>query len=120
MLWSLFSSPLYRGDIVVGNPDLSKVNWVRNQENWVSDNLNILDEPSFSAIKAQLNALTYEFFHGIMKVNSKTEIFITESWLNKTEPGQYHHRHWHPNSVLSGVLYIDTDGTSGKTVFVNS
>jgi uncharacterized protein (TIGR02466 family) len=120
MLWSLFSKPLYRGDISVGTPDLSKVKWVPNQENWVSDNMQILNEPEFQSIGAQLFALTHEFFHGIMKVDRGTEIYITESWLNKTEKGQMHHRHWHPNSVLSGVLYIDTDGTTGKTVFINS
>ena len=31
---------------------------------------------------------------------------ITQSWLNKTKPGEYHHSHSHPNSYLSGVLYI--------------
>ncbi len=31
---------------------------------------------------------------------------ITQSWLNKTKPGESHHMHYHPNSYLSGVLYI--------------
>tara|TARA_Y100000310_G_C20374526_1_gene665099 strand:+ start:200 stop:733 length:534 start_codon:yes stop_codon:yes gene_type:complete len=31
---------------------------------------------------------------------------ITQSWLNKTKPGEKHHQHSHPNSYLSGVLYI--------------
>ena len=31
---------------------------------------------------------------------------ITESWLNKTNPGEHHHTHFHGNSYLSGVLYI--------------
>jgi uncharacterized protein (TIGR02466 family) len=31
---------------------------------------------------------------------------ITQSWLNKTKPGEYHHPHYHGNSYLSGVLYI--------------
>ena len=31
---------------------------------------------------------------------------ITQSWLNKTEPQEGHHPHHHPNSYLSGVLYI--------------
>ena len=31
---------------------------------------------------------------------------ITQSWLNKTKPGEYHHKHHHPNSYLSAVLYI--------------
>ena len=31
---------------------------------------------------------------------------ITQSWLNKTKPNEHHHVHHHPNSYLSGVLYI--------------
>jgi uncharacterized protein (TIGR02466 family) len=31
---------------------------------------------------------------------------ITQSWLNKTKPGESHHPHTHANSYLSGVLYF--------------
>ena len=31
---------------------------------------------------------------------------ITQSWLNKTKPGESHHLHHHTNSYLSAVLYI--------------
>jgi len=31
---------------------------------------------------------------------------ITQSWLSITKPGEYHNPHHHPNSCLSGVLYI--------------
>ena len=31
---------------------------------------------------------------------------ITQSWLNKNKPQEYHHMHNHPNSYISGVLYI--------------
>jgi len=31
---------------------------------------------------------------------------ITQSWLNKTKPGESHHLHHHSNSYLSAVLYI--------------
>jgi uncharacterized protein (TIGR02466 family) len=33
---------------------------------------------------------------------------ITQSWLNLTESGQFHHLHSHPNSVISGVYYVQT------------
>ena len=31
---------------------------------------------------------------------------ITQSWLNNTKPSEHHPSHLHPNSYLSGVLYI--------------
>jgi len=36
------------------------------------------------------------------------ELRITQSWLNKSMKGEWHHLHRHPNSILSGVLYIET------------
>ena len=36
------------------------------------------------------------------------DLRITQSWLNVTEKGQFHHVHSHSNSVISGVYYIKT------------
>ena len=38
----------------------------------------------------------------------KLEFYITESWLNVTKPGEFHHLHHHPNSIISGVFYVNT------------
>ena len=32
---------------------------------------------------------------------------ITQSWANMTEAGHFHHEHSHPNSIMSGVIYVD-------------
>ena len=43
-------------------------------------------------------------------INPKQELdfYITQSWLNITKPGGFHHVHNHSNSILSGVFYIST------------
>lgn len=46
-----------------------------------------------------------DFTKNIYKINNPS-FFITQSWLNLTLRGQYHHVHHHPNSMFSGVLYI--------------
>lgn len=38
----------------------------------------------------------------------------TQSWLNVNPPGTSHHKHTHSNSILSGVLYLQTNEDSGK------
>jgi len=45
-------------------------------------------------------------------INPKEELdfYITQSWLNITKPGEYHHKHTHQNSIISGVFYISTEG----------
>ena len=44
-------------------------------------------------------------------INPKEELdfYITQSWLNITKPGEYHHDHSHQNSIISGVFYISTE-----------
>ena len=38
---------------------------------------------------------------------------ITQSWINRSDIGQGHHKHIHPLSILSGILYLSKD-TSTK------
>jgi uncharacterized protein (TIGR02466 family) len=47
------------------------------------------------------------------------EAYITQSWLNYTKPGQFHHKHSHANSFLSGVLYVNADPEKDKIFFFN-
>ena len=44
----------------------------------------------------------------VIKPKDKIDCYITQSWLNITKPGEYHHVHHHPNSIVSGVFYIAT------------
>jgi hypothetical protein len=42
---------------------------------------------------------------------------LTQSWLNYTKPGQFHHKHAHPNSFISGVLYMKAARQRDKIYF---
>ena len=46
------------------------------------------------------------------------ELYITQAWLNITKPGEAHHIHAHPNSIISGVFYIETE-EDDKITFVD-
>jgi uncharacterized protein (TIGR02466 family) len=116
----LFSKPLYTGYVDIGNIDLNNVNWIQNNFNWTSEDMNVLDKEEFKALREKIMFYVFDFFYGFMRVDLQTKIDITESWLNKTEKGQMHHRHWHPNSILSGVVFLATEGDTGKLRLVNS
>jgi uncharacterized protein (TIGR02466 family) len=116
----LFSKPLYTGYVDIGNIDLNNVNWIQNNFNWTSEDMNVLDKEEFKALREKIMFYVFDFFYGFMRVDLQTKIDITESWLNKTEKGQMHHRHWHPNSILSGVVFLSTDGETGKLRLINS
>jgi hypothetical protein len=34
------------------------------------------------------------------------DLAISQSWLNRSDVGELHHRHHHPLSILSGILYL--------------
>ena len=119
-LMLLFSSPVFQSDIDISNLDLGNTSWIRNHHNWISESQTVLDQPEFSKFKEDIVNAINEYFYGILKAQSYVDIFITESWLNKTVRGQSHHRHCHPNSIVSGIVYLGGDVDSGTTVFYNN
>ena len=50
-------------------------------------------------------------------INPKEELdfYITQSWLNISKPGEFHHNHSHSNSIISGVFYISTEESDNIT-----
>ena len=49
----------------------------------------------------------------IINPKEEIDIYITQSWINVTKPGGYHHLHSHKNSIISGVFYISTEEDDG-------
>jgi uncharacterized protein (TIGR02466 family) len=72
--------------------------------------LNLIDLESF-IIK---NVNEYMFNH--FGVIDPVEFYITRSWFVKSQNGGFGRRHNHPNSVLSGVLYLQSDSDSGNFI----
>ena len=66
----------------------------------------VLDTPEMRSIRAFTLEHVTQFRKKTISVNDQLEFYITQSWINYTQPGQSHHRHIHTNSLVSGVLYI--------------
>jgi uncharacterized protein (TIGR02466 family) len=80
----------------------------------------ILNQPAMAGIKSILDEYIKEYYTNIMCVNmNKVSPYITQSWINYTKSGEHHHRHAHPNSLVSGVLYIDSDKEKDKILLYN-
>jgi uncharacterized protein (TIGR02466 family) len=89
-----------------------------NMGNITSNNVYILDTPEFAGLKKDLLAVVQYYFDKVMMADPKrVQPYITQSWLNFTEKGQFHHKHQHPNSIISGVLYFDADIKNDKLHF---
>jgi uncharacterized protein (TIGR02466 family) len=93
---------------------------VNNAGNMTSADNYLLDKPGLENLKAfVLSAVQHYMDKVIVADKEKVTPYITQSWLNYTEAGQHHHKHAHPNSFLSGVLYIDADEKHDKIYFYN-
>ena len=79
-----------------------------NQGNTTSKNNYLLDK--LPRIKGFVNHCLDEYMTAIYAPKHEVKPYITQSWANYTKPGQFHHKHAHPNSFISGCVYIAAKG----------
>jgi uncharacterized protein (TIGR02466 family) len=70
------------------------------------------------------DAELYEWFNacireakGHLQIPKEVNLDITGCWANRTKKLQQHHRHTHPNSFMSGILYLSDSHRGGNTEF---
>jgi uncharacterized protein (TIGR02466 family) len=80
----------------------------KNSGNQIGTNTYVLDHPALKNLRDEIWTVCNNFFQDIYKPLPSVELYITQSWLNKTKQGEYHHTHTHGNSIISGSLYIQT------------
>jgi len=89
-----------------------------NEFNKTSTNSYVLEEEILSDLKQFCTDAVNDYFYKVYKPSEDVKLVITQSWVNYTNTNEAHHKHFHPNSVLSGVLYIQTQ-SDDKIVFYN-
>ena len=99
--------------------DKNKKDFNKNDGNITSNNNYILNEKPFANIKKELDLRVQDYFDKVISPANNITPYITQSWLNYTETNQYHHKHAHPNSLVSGVFYINCHEKHDKIKFFN-
>jgi uncharacterized protein (TIGR02466 family) len=79
-----------------------------SQRNMTSVDTDLFEKPELSRIAEFCNRSLKEYFQTIYAPKSDVSPYITHTWANFTHKGQSHHKHEHPNSVVSGVFYVQT------------
>jgi len=69
----------------------------------------VLDKPEMTDLKQLILQSCQNYFDNVLQAQKSCRPRITQSWVNWTEINKGHQEHHHPNSLLSGVLYIQTD-----------
>ena len=95
----------------------SKLDTYKNEGNLTSNDNCILNSKTFISLKKELDEIIKDYFNKVISPSNNIKPYITQSWLNYTEQTQYHHTHAHPNSLVSGVLYINADKDNDKIKF---
>ena len=121
---NLFPTPIYTTKIDRGFTK-QELQFVKEQKKHCSNNRGnintkdnyILNRKQFKNIKKFLDKHCKEYLDTVICPKNNIELYITQSWLNYTEANQYHHQHAHPNSVISGVFYFDSDIKNDKILF---
>jgi len=80
-----------------------------NEGNRTSLNHHVLENKTLENLKKDLNKKIIDYFNKVVCTSNSVTPYITQSWLNYTEANQFHHRHSHSNSYVSGVFYINAD-----------
>ena len=126
-IYSIFPTPIYLTSLnreftksELSFVDDTKSKTKENFGNIISKDSYILNQKKLSNIKEQLDLIIKDYFDKVISCSEKTKPYITQSWINYTEANQFHHRHNHPQSLVSGVLYINADKDNDKIKFFKS
>lgn len=78
----------------------------------------VLNNPALARLNSFIDSAIDKYADEVLGINNteRVKIHVTQSWLNFSPPKTYHHKHTHPNSYISGVMYIKTE-ESDKIMF---
>lgn len=88
-----------------------------NKGNSSSQNNYILNHKELLPLRQFIQKCLHDYF--MATINPKNDVYlkITQSWLNWTNPNQYHHKHSHSNSLISGCFYVNADKNKDRIFF---
>lgn len=105
---ALFADGIFRMDIggAISEEQISyikNVKMLRNQTNFISENLYLFEEPELKSIKDAVDEALDIYAREVMGISQ--QLYVTQSWslINDSDVGM--HGHSHSNSIISGSLY---------------
>ena len=117
--------PLFPYPLAVSDLDTSldvdfvkKLELTTNIKNLQSTDKDVLTHPELSVVKTFIESELDKYCTQVL-CTTTAKLYVTQSWVNVTHPGQAHHQHIHPNSFISGVIYFQVADTNDMIRFSN-
>lgn len=123
-MMNLFATPVYRGKLERAFTDKELAFFKQELGtpvpaigNFASNNKSVLTAAPMQSIREALQENLDNFFKIVFDTSNEVSLQITQSWLTLSRRGESHHPHTHPNSIVSGVLYINLAPEDGINFF---
>ena len=119
----VFRIPLYQSTLQTIDQD--SIDYIKKTEykrfpadnGYGSTDKFLLDKPALKNLKGLVMKHCEHFIHDVLDVRKDCKFEMTNSWSTKHIKGDESGAHNHANSMLSGVLYLQTDDDSGAILF---
>lgn len=102
---TVIATDTYAGEI---DSKITSLEYVMGTSHHISLNHSVLDLEYLSNLKKYILDQLKNYYQNVL-FEKNVIPFITQSWVNRTEKGQNTHPHRHPNSIVSGVFYVDAN-----------
>lgn len=101
-------SPEINFDLI--NEEFDKLNFKSNIKNQISIEMDFFEKDYLTGAKNSIIKNCENYINHTLNIQQfYTGLKMTHSWGNVTQPGQGHHEHVHPFSVVSGVIFLDNN-----------
>lgn len=119
LIYNIFPTSIYQSDkFNLNNKQqeyLSSKEIINNQNNLRSKDSFVLNNIIMQSFNDWIYKQINQYAFNYLKIKDNIEFCITQSWLNYSKQNQSHHRHYHDNSIISGIYYIQ--GKNTPTIF---
>jgi hypothetical protein len=96
---------------------ISDLDRVKNEGNSNSKDNYIFKNPELKGIADFCQGCLESYAQLVYAPRENIGVYITQAWANWTKPGEFHHKHAHQNSFISGVFYVNADPEKDKIFF---
>lgn len=121
--YGLFPTAVFK--YVIGKPKQTELSFIedlpttKNVGNSTSIDHYVLDNNNLESLNNKIMGCVEDYFKCASKPKQNLNLSITQSWCNYTEEKEYHHEHYHANSVVSGVYYPKAEHAEDRIYFYN-